>query len=713
LLSDSTWGIRLYSALIGSATIALLTWWLARRVGRRFAFLSALALTLSPMAIFYSQDANHYAPVILSGLLSVIAIDTLMERGKRGLAGLFAIAAVQLLFMLYHPLTLFTLGATVSAFVLWLFVHAESIGSQRLTVGRKRLYLALALCVCAAATFGILLSHYALNWRNPPMHGRRFGLNWNFLSAIAGSFYGGIYRYAAIDTVLGASGCVFTIIGLVQMARDRSTRWIAAGAVLTIAAVVLPFCVISTRQYFSPRYLAAMLVPLLLGAVYPMASGNAGRVLRIIALVWFALFAARSVTWEVHRLRGDFQPSTETMRWIAEHTPDDAVIHTRHRYSSLDVAFLWERFDMGAREHVPLSFHTFSGAVAMQQLAEMLHGDNRPHYYLSFLEDEEFVAEGFGQWLLDHGGVVQELKSWSPDAFVPIDWSITIRKLRAAEENPLALPRNGAAASFTYPEDRAAFPAGFGESRRMHLVTGSSAVYNLALEESAPGLRFTFDVPGGAQTPARMVFLLDGEQVWLAPVTVQKGAFTVALPARLEAGAHRVEVLLPAATDQSLAKQQADLLLVDVLREGAAADAMARPLQRVAEVECAADFGAEELRDMPARALQQTAVSLPAEVRDDAELFVMLQRQYPHGTGDRKIHTFVHSDGGPTVYATARHSWSFAAGHAAAVIASAQWNDPLVWKVELVEGPDFRPRPHRLELGDVDVWALGKDGGDE
>ena len=74
---------RLPSALLGAVTVALLYFFARRLFGTPVALLAALFLALSPLHVWYSQEARWYAQWILLALLSYWALTRAWQTGSR------------------------------------------------------------------------------------------------------------------------------------------------------------------------------------------------------------------------------------------------------------------------------------------------------------------------------------------------------------------------------------------------------------------------------------------------------------------------------------------------------------------------------------------------------------------------------------------------------------------------------------------------------
>ncbi|MBX3461691.1 MAG: glycosyltransferase family 39 protein [Planctomycetes bacterium] len=100
LFGDSEWSMRTPPLLCGLASIPALFWTGRRLVGRRAALWAATLLTLSPAHVWYSAEARLYAPMLLSTLLAVGAVDRLGDPMHARRAWLWWLHAANLAAML-------------------------------------------------------------------------------------------------------------------------------------------------------------------------------------------------------------------------------------------------------------------------------------------------------------------------------------------------------------------------------------------------------------------------------------------------------------------------------------------------------------------------------------------------------------------------------------------------------------------------------------
>lgn len=83
MLGDSALNLRLFSALLGIATVALVYLWGEWLGGPLAGLLAAALMALSPMAIYYSREAKGYPFVAFLGLLAPYVWARYLLRGER------------------------------------------------------------------------------------------------------------------------------------------------------------------------------------------------------------------------------------------------------------------------------------------------------------------------------------------------------------------------------------------------------------------------------------------------------------------------------------------------------------------------------------------------------------------------------------------------------------------------------------------------------
>ncbi|MCC6546451.1 hypothetical protein IT570_04710 [Candidatus Sumerlaeota bacterium] len=534
---DSEAGLRLYSAVFGTLAVVLGTWWMLRRCGLVCGVATGLMLALSPFGIFYSQDANHYAPMLLGGVAAVVLFDGLLAR--RWLAAMVGAACV-VLTLGFHPTGVFLCGMLIIAPLVFAFVRTSPEDFDRAKRKRIRMVAVFAATLVVAVVGYFGLRESGKLWASQP-GGRQFGLNWDFVSATLASFHGAIYRFGLPDVALGIAGAVLGIAGIVFASCRAEWRWVAIGIAATILCVVGPFMVIGTRQYFSPRYLAAASPPALMAIALGFAGvGGRARVLRIAAAIWILLFVARATMWEAARFGGSFQPTRDAVAWLGNHMTGDAKVLTRHAYSSLGVRFLWRRQELPSGSLIALTSIHRRGSISIQQVREVLQGTSGAVYFVSLIEQEEMQARDFAAWLKTNSTVVAHFPSTATDAFVPIDWGITIRQLHRDGLDATALPRDGASASNVFPDSQINV-----EGSRIIMREGNVVAYNFSTAGELDGIRIeakTCSVP----YPFPVIAQIDDTPPWVFSISEQaSGPRSLLVRQDVPKGTHTITISCP------------------------------------------------------------------------------------------------------------------------------------------------------------------------
>ncbi len=196
---DSEYAVRFLSVISGALIVAL-AYALGRRLlGRTAGLLAALAGAVSPLLVYYSQEARMYADVTLFGLLSTYLLVRATEAPKaRGLWLAYGLASIACLYSQYIgalalvfqglwvlarrpkalPPFIVSAGAAVLAFAPWLALAKDSLlgwpstnafhagpqlfgdAAYRYVEGLSRTFdpvgIGLTAAVCAAAAAGLL-----------------------------------------------------------------------------------------------------------------------------------------------------------------------------------------------------------------------------------------------------------------------------------------------------------------------------------------------------------------------------------------------------------------------------------------------------------------------------------------------------------------------------------------------------------------------------
>ncbi|MBX3729140.1 MAG: hypothetical protein KF858_08130 [Candidatus Sumerlaeia bacterium] len=642
-LGDSPLWVRLPSALFGTATALIGAWWAWKRLSLLHAACVGGLLALAPFAIWYSQDAGHYAPLMLAGLLAVVSVDGLLADMSAPRYRLFALAALACFAAPgFHPVGLMPAAALLFVTAAWVFANPTRVGVPERHRDWGRLGVILIVGGLAAVVAPIVWQRMADASGFTGREDVPFSWTPRFWSRALGDFFGACYHSGPIDRVLGIMGAVGALAGLVVLAR-RGRPWAVAGPLLVFALVVLPFTVFSFNHYFSPRYIIALLPVLLVGAgvacgeaIAGLALAPARRALAVLACMWLGLFVVQSVRWNAWRLGGEHQQSLRALEWIARETPPDARVFTQLHYTSRAVRFLWRAHPPGTREHHATSYIRYFPSPTIHQLEEAMHRDTRPAYFMTFSDFELRESEDLHRWLQAYGRPVAFLPSGTPREPWPIDRNIRIWQLVAPARNPSALPRAGEAVSSLLGEEhlhRSGLP-GIGLRAR------TSGAWNIETEDAVEGLLLNIWIaPREENARVWLLGSLDDERyfLWEIERTDSYVGHTLAFEEPIAPGRHRLElcVLAHGALGNAELAPLVGVEWLDLLRGDRPTEAhTGTPLDRLA-----ADFGEAVRLDVrpdehgPVRVDRATVDSAPAS----AEWWIVARRVRVGGLGDREV----------------------------------------------------------------------------
>ena len=271
-------GLRSLSALCGTAAIPV-GWAAARELaGSRVALWVAGLAAVSPLLVWYSQEARSYALLLLLGALSVWLFARLLAAPRARDAALWALVCA--LALATHYFAIFLVGAQA----LWLLARAP----RRLALG----------AAAAVALAGAVLLPLALRQQGA-----------GFASYIADEPLARRFLLAAKQLALGfdspleplSAGLVLAIaaVGIVLAATRTAgdTRLaVRAAATLAAACVLAPLAVsLLGTDYVLTRNLIAAWLPLAIVVVAGLAGPTAGRAGTAALAVAAALSVASTV----------------------------------------------------------------------------------------------------------------------------------------------------------------------------------------------------------------------------------------------------------------------------------------------------------------------------------------------------------------------------------------------------------------------------------
>lgn len=279
LLPEHEVTLRLVSALAGVLAVPLLVA-LGRAVRLpRAGLWAALLLAVSPFAIHYSQEARHYALLLLFGLLATVLLLRALERDRRRDWLAYGVAAA--LALLTHYSAWLLLAAQAAVVAGWLLGRARA--GERGVVARlapAAAVVGLALLLLAPGAAGAIRANTAAAAGTTAAAPLSVWLGELWLA------FGFDRAGPALVLSLAAAG------GAVGLARRRP----AAAGVLAVSAVVpvLLIQALGISRFALPKYVIYLL------PIYLLAAG-----VGVVAVIgWWALVGRRWLSLGERRAAG-------------------------------------------------------------------------------------------------------------------------------------------------------------------------------------------------------------------------------------------------------------------------------------------------------------------------------------------------------------------------------------------------------------------------
>jgi hypothetical protein len=342
LAGASAYNLRLLSALLGVATVALIFAWGQWVAGARVGLLAALLMALSPMAVYYSREAKGYPFVAFFGLLALYLWARHLHDQEH---------APPLLWAAYVLCSALSVGAHYYAVFLivaqgvWLASLALFAGPERPLAWRRMRRWFLAQVAVAA-----LLSPWVwLTWSTAASGARGVAAPgtgplgvWAYLKEVfLGLSAGPIERDWAAFLAMG----VLAAAALWRLAHGRCQRIGLLGSIVFVP-MVLSFFVQARFAFFSARFLLYDSGPLFILAAHGLLRlRRVGVALgALLALAWAVAFPSAYTLFKGPE--EDLRPLAQTLRERAE--PGDGVL----------VGYIWQEgiLRMYAPE-APVSYH--------------------------------------------------------------------------------------------------------------------------------------------------------------------------------------------------------------------------------------------------------------------------------------------------------------------------------------------------------------------
>jgi uncharacterized membrane protein len=298
-------GLRSLSALFGAATVPLAYCVGAELASRRAGLITAALVAVSPMLIWYSQEARSYALLVLLCTASLyFFVRALRTRAGRDLA-LWALASA--LALCSHYFAVFAVGPEA----LWLLVALRSRWRAVLTAVAAVAVVGLALLPLISAQ----VNPTHIGWIDfTPLSSRFFQTGISFLVGETGHVIAEPprERYALLPTIL--IGVALLLVAVRGSKGERRGALLGLAIGLGVAALAL-LAVAFDKDYVVERNLLPALVPLAVAAGIGFATDGARRLGLLLSLVLCAYWIAFDihVTQTPNLQRPDFRALTEEL----------------------------------------------------------------------------------------------------------------------------------------------------------------------------------------------------------------------------------------------------------------------------------------------------------------------------------------------------------------------------------------------------------------
>ncbi len=274
-------GLRSLSALAGTAFIPVAYAATRQLASRRAGLIVAALAAVSPLLIWYSQEARSYALLfVLAGLSFLFFAKALQDRRTRVLVAW----------------SLFSCLAMATHFYVWLLTAIQAVWLLAASPGdRRRIAVATVPQVATAVALLPLISSQrgGDDWvAGLPMRGRLAELPGHFLFAYSDP-PAWLIAAAAAALAMAVVVCARLLLDSGE-ARDRRAVIVAAG-VVSIALVIAVVESMLIKDLFLSRYLLFLWLPLAIVVATAFATGRAGITGLVAAVVLCGVFLATTI----------------------------------------------------------------------------------------------------------------------------------------------------------------------------------------------------------------------------------------------------------------------------------------------------------------------------------------------------------------------------------------------------------------------------------
>jgi uncharacterized membrane protein len=303
VLGTGEYALRLPSALAGIATIPV-AWAIGRELTARRTTAIAMAafVAVSPLLVWYSQEARAYALFVLFAALAMLCFLRALSRPTRGRMAMFALSGA--LALLSHYFAVFLLIPMI-LWLLWAYADRLRVVLPALAV---LVLVGLALTPLISAQGG-----HGTQWIGQwALTSRLQAIPQYYLTDYYGAALGhGIELLIALPIIAGLG------LGLWRVLTPREERGALIALAIAAGGILIPIALVACgADYLAPRNLVAAMTPLtaLIAVIVPsQRAGRAGIALAImIALAFLALSV--DVTLSPRLQRGDWRGLARVLR---------------------------------------------------------------------------------------------------------------------------------------------------------------------------------------------------------------------------------------------------------------------------------------------------------------------------------------------------------------------------------------------------------------
>jgi mannosyltransferase len=265
LFGNGEVAVRTISALAGVATVPVTYLAAMQFVPRRAAFAAAALVAVSPLLIWYSQEARAYELAALLGALSLLAFGRALREPSRGRLAVWAVVSGAAIWTQYSA------GLLVAPEAVWLLLRA----------GAWRRVLIAVLGVGAIAVPALLLLREQNAGGATPEWIKNVPRDIRFRQVPEQFLLG----YGPPHVLLIAAGMLGVVLAFWLLARRASAeerrRAALPGAIgVAVIAPLLALAAVPSLDYFVTRNVLLALVPLAIVVAAGVQVGWEGRALR-------------------------------------------------------------------------------------------------------------------------------------------------------------------------------------------------------------------------------------------------------------------------------------------------------------------------------------------------------------------------------------------------------------------------------------------------